>query len=345
MNDSPELALLDACFLEYAGHHPTAIAPLRPHASERKIFRITSHSTRVIGVLNPNRPENDAFVHFAKHFAACGLPVPAIHAYYPERGVYLEEDLGDETLFDFVAAERSRTNQEFPPSLERAYEHALEILLRFQIEAARSFDFSRCYPEIDLLPGTFAGDCSSFVQDLVARLLPHFDIASLTSDFAKLIAFLEEAQKEFFVYRDFQSRNIMRRDEKLFFIDFQSGRRGPLQYDVVSLLYQASTALPQGARERLAEYYCAHAKCFIQFDVSAFQKFYSGFIICRMLQVLGVYGRQGLAGGKEYFTKSIPGALTTLANELSSQKIPVSLPQLTACATALRESVSTKGVI
>jgi len=345
MKDSQELDLLDVCFTEHAGHRPTSITPLRPHASERKIFRIASPSTKLVGVLNPNHSENDAFVHFAKYFASCGLPVPEIYAYFPERGVYLEEDLGDETLFDFVATERSRTKQDFPSTLEHAYEQALETLLRFQIEAARNLDFSRCYPEIDLLPGTFVGDCTSFAQDFVARLLPDFDITCLPSDFAKLISFLGEAQHDFFVYRDFQSRNIMRCGEKLVFIDFQSGRRGALQYDVVSLLYQASTALPGDARQRLVDHYCSHAKRLIRFNSDAFQRFYSGFIICRMLQVLGVYGRQGLAAGKEYFIRSIPGALATLAEELATGKNPVVLTNLTACATALRNAVPTQGVI
>jgi aminoglycoside/choline kinase family phosphotransferase len=222
------------------------------------------------------------------------------------------------------------------------YEKSLDNLVRFQIECASDFDFSKCYPETDLLPGTFAGDCSSFAQDLVARIAPSFDISTLTRDFAQLITFLEEAQGDFFVYRDFQSRNIMCEGSSPYFIDFQSGRRGPLQYDVVSLLYQASTGLSPTARSQLVEYYCRAASKCAAIDTAAFYHFYSGFIICRMLQVLGVYGRQGLGAGKAYFANSIPAAVRTLAQELSSADIPVKLPGLSACVTQLHEILSKK---
>jgi aminoglycoside/choline kinase family phosphotransferase len=339
MNDEQHQALLARCFYEHTGRQPTSISPLRPHASERRMFRLADGSTSVIGVINSSQEENDSFVHFARHFAQHGLPVPAIHIYHPEEFVYLEQDLGDQTLFDFLAAERARAGTDFPPTVEALYKRSLENLLRFQIESASDFDFSQCYPEIDLLPGTFAGDCSSFAQDLVARILPSYDISLLTRDFAKLITFLEEAESSFFVYRDFQSRNIMCVDGAPYFIDFQSGRRGPLQYDVVSLLYQASTGIPQQARARLVEHYCAKAAQYTSIDMGAFYHFYSGFIICRMLQVLGVYGRQGLAAGKVYFANSIPAAVRTLAHELSSADIPLELPQLSSCVNQLHEAL------
>jgi aminoglycoside/choline kinase family phosphotransferase len=301
-------------------------------------------STCLIGVVNPVREENDAFVNFARYFLKAGLPVPAIHYYNAARNVYLEDDLGDTTLFDFLHTERTRTGETFPSTVESHYQAALDNLLRFQVECAAGFDFTRCYPETDLLPGTFAGDCAAFGTDLVARLLPELDITSLTRDFVTLIDFLEDAEKQFFVYRDFQSRNIMLSNGKPFFIDFQSGRRGPLQYDVVSLLYQSSTRIPSEFRKKLALYYVTKASSYHTLDQEAFYRFYSGFIVCRMLQVLGVYGRQGLAAGKRYFADSIPAAVETLSQELHAGGLPVALPKLSACVARLRDRLSQSGV-
>jgi aminoglycoside/choline kinase family phosphotransferase len=296
----------------------------------------------MIGVLNPNAKENDAFVSFAQYFFQRGLPVPRIYLYKPADHLYLEEDLGDETLFDLLLSERNRSGESFPSRAEELYKTSLEWLPKFQIEVAEGFDFSRCHPEQHLLPGTFTRDCTSFATDLVARLLPAFDITRLTTDFSTLIAYLEQAPASFFVYRDFQSRNIMIRSGKPHFIDFQSGCQGPLQYDLVSLVCQASVQLPEDARRRLTQHYYSVARQFADLDEQTFYLYYPGFIISRMVQVLGVYGRQGLAAGKEYFLQSIPGALATLAHELAQPALPVKLPMLTSCTESLIDAIARK---
>lgn len=172
------------------------------------------------------------------------------------------------------------------------------------------------------------------------RLLPQFDISLLTADFVALISFLEQADAGFFVYRDFQSRNIMHHNKRTYFIDFQSGRRGPLQYDVVSLLYQSSTQIPDTARQRLVQHYISAASQHQAIDAERFYHFFSGYIIARMLQVLGVYGRQGLGAGKRYFVDSIPGAIKTLSSELNRASLPVTLTSLRICTDELVESLS-----
>jgi aminoglycoside/choline kinase family phosphotransferase len=255
--------------------------------------------------------------------------------YEPGSNLYLEQDLGDETLLDFLTQERARLQEDFPASVESLYNQALEWLPKFQIDAAKAFDFSKCHPERHLLPGSFTRDCTSFATELVRRLLPSFDITCLAPDFARLIAFLEQAQSSFFVYRDFQSRNIMTSKGSLHFIDFQSGSQGPLQYDVVSLLYQSSAAIPNDARARLVAHYCRAAAHYTQLDTDQFYHFYSGFIISRMIQVLGVYGRQGLGAGKEYFRRSIPAAIATLSSELARTDSASQFSTLRACVEQL----------
>jgi aminoglycoside/choline kinase family phosphotransferase len=338
MIDDPSIKDLTESFAELTGAPPTSITPLKPHASERRIYRLCSASDSFIGVINPITPENECFIAFAQFFKQHGLPVPDIHLYNRQRNLYIEDDLGDETLFDYLQHTRKQSDEAFPKSAQEMYQRVLDILPQFQIECAKHFDFSKCYPEQHLLPGTFSGDCAQFATELVARILPEYDTTALTKDFALLIDFLGQADPSFFVYRDFQSRNIMIKDGKPFFIDFQSGRQGALQYDVVSLLYQASTKLPQEARQALAEHYCKAANRYTTLHPEHFLRYYSAFIVCRMLQVLGVYGKQGLGAGKQYFANSIEPAIHTLANELASTSFPIKTPHLIHCIQALQES-------
>jgi aminoglycoside/choline kinase family phosphotransferase len=336
MTNNEHEDLLSRYFHQVTGCQASSITPLRPHASERRIYRLTAGAITMIGVFNPLRQENDTFVAFARYFRSRGLPVPEIYHYAADHNLYLEEDLGDQTLYDLLSAERAKTPTiEFPQAAEALYIKSLEYLPLFQIESAAALDFSLCYPEKDLLPGTFAGDCAAFSTELVTRLLPAFDISLLTRDFALLISFLEQADDQFFVYRDFQSRNIMYHKGLPYFIDFQSGRRGPLQYDVVSLLYQSSTQIPQSKRESLTQHYITAASRYTPIDAERFNRFFSGFIVARMLQVLGVYGRQGLGAGKTYFRDSIPAAVNTLHTELSRSSFPLALPGLCSCVDQL----------
>lgn len=336
---SLEESLLATCFQDVTGVAPTAITALSPHASERRIYRLSQGALQLIGVVHSSRAENDAFVAFARHFKGAGLPVPTIHAYKPEQGLYLEDDLGDVTLLDFLQSERTRTGEQFPDAARHMYQRALENLPRFQVEAARTFDFSQCLPPNQFFSYTLTHDMRSFSRELVGRLLPELDTHALESDFAALISFLSESVSDFFVYRDFQSRNIMVVNGEPFFIDFQSGLKGPLQYDVASLLYQSSANIPESARNELIDDYIAATQRYTSCSRESFLKFLPGFVVSRMLQVLGVYGRQGLGAKKEYFAKSIPQALQTLHKHLIDPRFPLKLHGLIACSQGLLDAV------
>ena len=339
MVQRPEEELLATCFQQVTGTFPTTIAPLRPHASERRIYRLTSGPTTLVGVVNHSQAENDAFVALARHFKAAGLPVPTIHAYQAENGLYLEDDLGDETLLDFLTSERAKTGDPFPKAAEAVYRKVLAYLPRFQIEAAAKLNFSVCLAPEKFFSHTLPHDLASFSSELLTRLLPSFDTSSLTKDFQSLIACLAQAKGDYFLYRDFQSRNIMLVKGEPVFIDFQSGLKGPLQYDVVSLLYQSSAKIPEANRADLVEGYLTAASRYTACDREAFFHYYPAFIVSRMLQVLGVYGRQGLGAKKDYFAKSIPEALKTLRHHLVSPKMPIKLNGLLACSEALLKSL------
>ena len=339
MVQRPEEELLSACFQQVTGVHPTSIAPLRPHASERRIYRLMSGATALVGVVNQSRAENDAFVALARHFQGVGLPVPTIHAYQAENGLYLEDDLGDMTLLDFLTSERAKTGEPFPRTAEEVYRKVLSYLPRFQIEAAKRLDFSVCLAPEKFFSHTLPQDLASFSSELLARLLPSFDASSLSNDFQSLISCLAQAKSDYFLYRDFQSRNIMLVRGEPVFIDFQSGLKGPLQYDVVSLLYQSSAKIPESNREALVEEYLQAASRYTSCDREKFFHYYPAFIVSRMLQVLGVYGRQGLGAKKDYFARSIPEALKTLRHHLRSPKMPIKLNGLLACSEALLKSL------
>jgi aminoglycoside/choline kinase family phosphotransferase len=267
-----------------------------------------------------------------------GLPVPRIHAYKPEEGIYLEDDLGEVTLLDFLLSERTRTGEAFPHSVETMYRRVLSFLPRFQIEAAATLDFSLCLTSDIFFSETLRKDMNSFCSELVTRLLPSFDTRELEPEFSTLISYLEKAKSGFFLYRDFQSRNIMLVNNEPFFIDFQSGLKGPLQYDVISLLFQSSAQIPEKNREELVRVYLENVAKYTSCDRDDFFRYYPAFIISRMLQVLGVYGRQGLGAQKEYFSKSIPGALATLNTQLRSPHLTIKLDRLLACSEALLKS-------
>lgn len=303
------------------------------------MYRLAHGSTTMVGVANRSRAENDAFVALARHFASHSLPVPIIHSYKPEAGVYLEQDLGQITLLDYLLSERTKAGQPFPATVDEVYKKVLWYLPRFQIEAAATLDFSLCLGSDSHFTAILLHDMQSFTQELVKRVIPSYDTEPLSKDFATLISHLGEAPSEYFLYRDFQSRNIMLVNGEPYFIDFQSGRRGPLQYDVISLVYQSSAKIPESNRDSLVDVYlqavASHTPC----DRDEFFKYYPAFIISRMLQVLGVYGRQGLGANKEYFAKSIPAALTTLNTELRSPRVGVKLEGLLACSEALLKSV------
>lgn len=338
MTNAREEEIVTQCFREVAGAAPTSVTTLRPHASERRMYRLTLGGTSLIGVYNESRPENDTFVWLARHFKSLSLPVPQIHAYKPEQGVYLEDDLGDTTLLDLLESSRAEAGTPFPAPAMDAYIRSIEFLPRFQIEAATTLDFSKCQAS----PGTFSAalrrDLDSFLKDFLTRLMPSFDTTATRGDLQALMAALSQGTSPFFLYRDFQSRNIMLVSGSPFFIDFQSGMPGPLQYDVASMLFQSSARLPDSARAELLERYLGAAEQLGFADRAGFLRLYPCFIVARMLGVLGVYGRQGLVAKKEYFARSIPAALATLLKQLESPELAIKLDGLHDCAKALLEA-------
>ncbi|HBA62034.1 MAG TPA: phosphotransferase enzyme family protein, partial [Elusimicrobia bacterium] len=307
------------------GAAPESCEPLKGDGSTRRLFRLKDGKRSVIGAVGPDKLENTAFLEFSRHFRKEGLPVPEIYAADPARGVYLEEDLGDTTLFGYLTAERK--GEEVPPQVLAAYKKVLDWLPRFQEQAARGLDLSVCYPRASFDRQSIMWDLNYFKYYFLKLGKIPFNEQKLEDDFVKFTDFLLEAPAEFFLYRDFQSRNIMLRGGEPWFIDYQGGRRGARQYDVASLLYDGKADLPPETRTELREYYLKAAGL----EAAAFTRYYHGFVYARIMQAMGAYGLRGFYERKTHFLLSVPFAVRNIEWLLRNAELPVKLPELMQC--------------
>jgi aminoglycoside/choline kinase family phosphotransferase len=308
------------------GADPEQVVPLRAHASDRHIYRLLGKDRPVIGILNANQAENRAFISFAGDMRRAGIYVPEIFAEDAAAGAYLEEDLGDVTLHDLLRLSRTERDP-FPKSVEDLYAVVLRDLAHIQVDGGKAVDYSVCFQGAEFDRGGLLADMNHFRTNLLGRLMPGVDDGPLGRDFAALADHLNRVPRRHFMFRDFQSRNVMKVGDRFAYIDFQGGRRGAVHYDVASLLYQASAAVPSAARNRLVDAYLSALGDLAPSDRDGFLEFFPGFAFARMLQVLGTYGKVGLDGNNEYFKQSIPFALRNL-RELRINGLGVQLPAL-----------------
>jgi aminoglycoside/choline kinase family phosphotransferase len=294
--------------------------------SGRKIIRLASEKLSAIGILYDVREENVAFLEFSRHFRRHGLPVPEIYAEDLSHGAYLEEDLGDTTLFEFLL--KNRVGETIAPQAVEAYRKVVAVLPRFQIEAGRDLNYKVCYPCASFDRQSIAWDLNYFKYYFLKLAGIPFNEQELEDDFGRLTDFLLGARRDFFLYRDFQSRNVMLRDARPFFLDYQGGRKGALQYDIASLLYDAKADLPPELRQQLLDHYLDRLADFIELDREVFMQHYYAYVYVRIMQALGAYGFRGFYERKAHFLQSVPYALKNLRWLLHHIKLPIALPTL-----------------
>ena len=294
--------------------------------SGRKIIRLANESATAIGILYDVREENVAFLEFSKHFRRHGLPVPEIYGEALSEGAYLEEDLGDTTLFEFLSKNRSADS--ISPEAVEAYRKVVAVLPRFQVEAGRDLNYKVCYPRGSFDRQSIAWDLNYFKYYFLRLAGIAFNEQALEDDFGRLTKFLLSAPREYFLYRDFQSRNIMLRDGSPFFLDYQGGRKGALQYDIASLLFDAKADLPPELRQQLLGDYLDALSGFIALDREAFLQHYYAYVYIRIMQALGAYGFRGFYERKAHFLQSVPYALKNVRWLLHNVKLPIALPTL-----------------
>ncbi len=294
--------------------------------SGRNIIRLSAGNSTAIGVLYGVREENIAFLEFSRHFHRHRLPVPEIYEEALEQGAYLEEDLGDLTLFDLLG--KNRSGEEIAPLVAEAYRKVVAALPRFQVEAGRDLNYAVCYPRSSFDRQSISWDLNYFKYYVLRLAAIPFNEQALEDDFNRLTDFLLTAPSDYFLYRDFQSRNVMLRDGEPFFVDYQGGRKGALQYDIASLLFDAKADRPPELRWRLLNDYLDALAKHIDLDREAFLRHYYAYVYVRILQALGAYGFRGFYERKVHFLQSVPYALKNLRWLLHNVKLPIELPTL-----------------
>ncbi len=322
--NAPE-APLRALYKKTFSFEPTSFEPLKADGSARRLFRLGDRTRSVIGVFGPDKLENRAFLEFSRHFRAEKLPVPEIYAAEESQGIYLEEDLGSTTLFEYLVAERK--GGEIPAQVTAVYKKALEYLPRFQAQSGRGLDLKFCYPRASFDRQSIMWDLNYFKYYFLKLAKIPFNEQKLEDDFARFTDFLLEAPAEGFLYRDFQSRNIMLRNGEPWFIDYQGGRKGAPQYDVASLLYDAKANLPPELRLELRGHYLSASGL----DKRTFMRHYHAFVYVRIMQAMGAYGLRGFYEGKTHFLNSVPYAVKNIEWLLRNSELEVKVPELMAC--------------
>ena len=292
--------------------------------SNRTYYRMTdAGGATVIGVVGTSREENEAFFYLSSHFVSCGLPVPDVRAVSEDRMCYLQDDLGRRSLYDALAEGRAGGGC-YSEAEKELLRRTMAALPRIQYKGAEGLDFSRCYPLPDMDGQAVLFDLNYFKYCFLKATGLDFHEGRLEADFRQMAADLVgRTERDTFLYRDFQARNVMLDDEgRPHFIDYQGGRRGPVEYDVASFLWQASAHYAPALREELTGVYLEASRPFAEVDAVLFRERLRRFVLFRTLQVLGAYGFRGYFERKPYFLKSIPAAIGNLRGLLEEGACP-----------------------
>ena len=293
----------------FVGRPADEIVELPSSGSNRRYFRLSGPKS-LIGVSGTSRPENEAFLYMAAHFRQKGLPVPEVYCSSEDKLFYLQEDLGDTLLFD--AIEKGRKSSVFDETEKKLLHQTIELLPKVQFVGADGMDFSHCYPQPEFNRRSILWDLNYFKYCFLKATGLEFQEDRLEDDFQKMADVLLRSASATFMYRDFQSRNVMVRDGEPWLIDFQGGRKGPVYYDVASFLWQAKAKYPDDLREELLGSYIAALRQYIPVDETYFRSQLQHFVLFRILQVLGTYGFRGYFEKKPHFIQSVPYAIDNL---------------------------------
>lgn len=342
MNKEEKKKILNL-YEKWAGEDSIDIDILPESGSYRRYYRIKSKHKNALGAYYESPNENKAFIELSRYFKKSGLNVPEIYLVDNDFKAYLLEDLGDSVLFNIISDIKKKHG--FNEELIGIYKNIIDELINFQIVAGEKVDYSVCYPSGDFDTQAYMWDLNYFKYNfLKLAQIPHNEYY-LEEDFRKLVQLLMSVDSNYFVYRDFQTRNIMQHKNKLYFIDYQGGRRGPVHYDLVSLLFQARVAMPTEIREQLIDYYIHKAEKIAPHSVKDFRHHFYKFVLIRILQTLGAYGFRGIHEKKQHFLKSIPLAINNIKWLMDNKKIPHDLGELVKCLNAIIHSEELQNTI
>ena len=312
-------------FMEWSGEQPQAISALPESGSYRLYARIKGLSRNAVAVYYTDLKENLAFMGFADHFRKSGIPVPEIYGCSADSLCYLQEDFGDQDLFEVLQHPVNSSSAE--PRRELLLK-VVEWLPRIQIEGHKGFNYDLAYPRKVFDKQSMLWDLNYFKYNFLKIIRLPFDEQALEDDFHAFTSYLAEAPQNAFLYRDFQSRNIMIRNNLPCFIDFQGGRMGFPGYDLASLLFDAKAGLSPDERASL---YSAYINQISEYDPdwpALMDRYYPGFVMIRKMQALGAFGFRGLIEKKKAFLQSIPPAMINLEWVTSHFRIEPEIPEL-----------------
>lgn len=334
------LSLFEKCF----GRTVTKVEALPASGSARKYFRVWQEEHSYIAACHWNIQENRLFIRFTEHFRRKGLHVPEVYGVSEDGAVYIQEDLGDKMLLDVV--EESRKSEELDERVMGLYRKALKELLRFQLLGGEGLDYSDCLPRPVFDSRCIMWDLNYFKYCFLRLAGVDVSEQALEDDFEKLTALLCRVDTHSFMFRDFQSRNIMVRGDEVWFIDYQGGRQGALPYDVASLLYDAITRIPDRQREELLDDYIRELQGFRGFrkaEAAEFRAMYYPFVLIRLLQAMGAFGLRGLYEGKPHFIDSIVPGLENILSLFVPEKLAGEYPEIErVCRVALEKEKNGK---
>lgn len=313
-----EHSRLTELYTALRGTAPTKIDEMPSSGSNRRYFRLSagSEGDSVIGVIGTSYPENEAFIYMADHFRRQGLPVPEVLAVSDDGMVYLQTDLGNTILFNEI--EKGRLTRSFSAHERELLAETIQRLPDIQFKGAEGMDFSKCYPTVDFDERSILWDLNYFKYCFLKATGIDFEEDKLEDDFMAMTRVLLQCDADTFMYRDFQSRNVMICDGKPWFIDFQGGRRGPFYYDVASFLWQAKANFPDSLRRELLDKYLEALNRYYPISKEEFMARLRHFVLFRTLQVLGAYGFRGYFEKKPHFMQSVPYAIANLRELLKT---------------------------
>ncbi len=304
------MATLKELFTKATGLKATSEERLTVSGSNRKYYRLKNKDISLIGVVGTSVEENIAFIEMSKHFTSKGLPTPKFIIKSDDNLLYLQEDLGDLVLFDYLR--KARLTRVYSAEEKELLHKTLHLLPQIQVKGAEGFDFSICYPQPEFNKRSVLWDLNYFKYCFLKATGLDFQESMLEDDFEKFACTLLDAPIDCFMYRDFQSRNVMLKDGEPYFIDYQGGMRGPVYYDVASFLWQARAQYGTELREELIQTYLKSLRQYREVDEAEFKSVLDKFVLFRLLQVLGAYGFRGYFEKKPHFLQSIPFALENL---------------------------------
>jgi aminoglycoside/choline kinase family phosphotransferase len=327
-------ALIDSVknlYTGWKGIEPVSVDVLPISGSERRYFRLHGEEDSVIGTYGANIKENESFIYFSEHFHKKNLAVPEIYAVSNDRMFYLQEDFGDVSLLNRLEAEG------FCEPVYELFKKSLAALASLQVNGDKGLDYKRCLTNKEFGKEAIMADLLYFKYYFLDALRKPYDKQKLIKDFEALSNYLTHTEYKYFMFRDFQSRNILITDvasgdsnhRAVHFIDYQGGMKGAPQYDVASMLWQARANLPDVWKEKLLDDYMNEFEALINapLDKMIFRSQYNGYVLIRLLQVLGAYGFRGLFERKAQFLTAIPLGLRNLKEFFQHQSIGISVPE------------------